>query len=139
MFQRVIIHLLMLANVLCPLNCTIGLSSVLLPHSTDIPKCSCCASHVVCDENQPVEDRPTDGYPENKTANCICQGALVSASLNEVEFEWQTSSCHYIFAADFLLPAARIESLVNLELDFPDVTFAHSGIFVRISHQSLLI
>ncbi len=139
MFQRVIIYLVMLATILCPVNCTVALSRLILPKTSSLPKCNCCSSRLNCDESKPLDDRPIDDLPADRSANCICEGALVSVSLNEVEFEWQACSCVCMFVAGFALPEALLGSLYKMEVDIRNSPVAQSGSFVRISQQSLLI
>ena len=144
MCRSIVIHLLLLVIFLCPFNCMGGLGCHLPSGKAKqftaraiVSKCHCCHSPSSGVGSRPVDDLPIDDCPASGCENCICHGALLSAGLNDVD--WQVSSGDYSFTADFFWQEEWLGSHIAQRVDLGNASFAQSGSFVRISHQSLLI
>ena len=145
MSRRIVVNLLLLAIILCPFNCMGGFKSLFQVAKSSVSVCDCCAprststtdSSDCADQdksnNQPGRDKPSDGCP-----NCICHGALVGSNVNVSDIDSVDTGWPDPIAFEFVLPVSK-SSMAALQIVRRYQSFVRSGIFVRISHRSLLI
>lgn len=146
MSRKIVVNLLLLAIIVCPFNCMGGLKSLFPATDALIPKCACCAptangksdSTADCDDQETTDNQPGSDQPGDRCPNCICHGAIVGSNVNLSDIDSIDTGWPDRNAFDFVLPLSK-SSMAALQIGRRNKSFVQSGIFVRISHRSLLI